>query len=390
MTGLNTYQMTGRFKSESPNLKLEYDLTGSISGRNARVTSQIIRLDVPVGEEAQADILRSLLSSEIVIVPPYTYALNEEDNTWYRLAIGGTSVLELTGTLDMFRFLFSHPDIPLRFYQLIPLGNETIGDVQTSHIRVKADGAGITGWLEDEDKLAEVAGRLANKSPEEFKAAYPQDPPDVLELWIDKDGFVLQTTIKDRVDGTTSETTFHFFSFHKQFTILAPSQFVDGSAETPVESRIVGGIGTAVPIMDRVHIPTGQPFTDYNSIPPTSGTHWPELARCGIYRIELPDGRVVHNLEHGNVVISYNLPDTGDAQKLEQIVTDLLPMSIGTAGQVRDWIVVRPYSKIEPGTVAITAWGVLDMMQGVDEAGITTFLLVYTGNRHSPERLPCS
>ena len=112
MTGLNTYQMTGRFKSESPNLKLEYDLTGSISGRNARVTSQIIRLDVPVGEEAQADILRSLLSSEIVIVPPYTYALNEEDNTWYRLAIGGTSVLELTGTLDMFRFLFPPPRHP--------------------------------------------------------------------------------------------------------------------------------------------------------------------------------------------------------------------------------------------------------------------------------------
>ena len=390
MTSLNTFQMTGIFRSESLALKLEYDLIGSISGRNARVTTQIIRLDVPVGEEAQAAILRSLLTSEIVMVPPYTYAVNEADNTWYRLAIAGTSVFELTGTLDMFRFLFPHPDIPVRFYQLIPLGNELIDNVQTSHMRVKADGAGITSWLEGEEKLAEVAGRLANKSPEEFKAAYSQDPPDVLEVWIDKDGFVLQTTIKDSVDGTTSETTFHFFNFGKQFTILAPAQFVDDTSGAPIESRIVGGIGTAVPIMGRGHIRTGQRFTDYNSSPPSSGPHWPEPAKCGIYKIELADEQVIHNLEHGNVVISYNLPDAEDVQKLEQLIEELLDTDIGSARQVRDWVVVRPYEKIDPGTVAITAWGVLDIMRGVDEAGIRTFLQVYPGNRHSPERLPCS
>ena len=45
-----------------------------------------------------------------------------------------------------------------------------------------------------------------------------------------------------------------------------------------------------------------------NSSPPTSGPHWRHAADPGFYGTELPDEELVHNLEHGQIVVSYN-PD---------------------------------------------------------------------------------
>ena len=44
----------------------------------------------------------------------------------------------------------------------------------------------------------------------------------------------------------------------------------------------------------------------YNSNPPTSGTHFPVWAKPGVYQVVISDGHLVHSLEHGYVVISYN------------------------------------------------------------------------------------
>ena len=58
------------------------------------------------------------------------------------------------------------------------------------------------------------------------------------------------------------------------------------------------------------------------------------------------------------------------------------------------WGIVRPYSKIPEGTVAMTAWGVRDMVQGVDEVRIREFYEANFRNRNSPETarvgpIPC-
>ena len=47
----------------------------------------------------------------------------------------------------------------------------------------------------------------------------------------------------------------------------------------------------------------------YITLPPTSGDHWERWADCGFYDSGLPDELIVHNLEHGNIVVSYS-PDT--------------------------------------------------------------------------------
>ena len=133
-------------------------------------------------------------------------------------------------------------------------------------------------------------------------------------------------------------------------------------------------MGAAVPIIGAGHIPVGN-FATYNTNPPTSGSHWAAPAECGIYDEELPDERVVHNMEHGHVIISYNLPELREAVRLLQLAEDL--------PNLESWGIVRPYSKIDPGTVAITAWGVIDQVQGVDEQRIRKFYDTYIRNRLS-------
>ncbi len=66
---------------------------------------------------------------------------------------------------------------------------------------------------------------------------------------------------------------------------------------------------TAVPALaDRRHLPLGQELR-YASIPPTSGPHSPLDAAPGFYREAPPFVRLVHSLEHGDVVVYYDRPE---------------------------------------------------------------------------------
>ena len=140
-----------------------------------------------------------------------------------------------------------------------------------------------------------------------------------------------------------------------------------------------------VPTLDAHHIPAGE-TASYSTVPPTSGPHWPATAQCGAYDEELPDELVVHNMEHGHVIISHNLPDPDQLRMMKELAEGLPGLA--------EWAVVRPYSKIRPGTVAMTAWGVMDQISGVDEERIIRFYRTYIHNRLSLETqqvgpIPC-
>lgn len=64
-----------------------------------------------------------------------------------------------------------------------------------------------------------------------------------------------------------------------------------------------------------------EPFTDYKTNPPTSGTHYPEPAADGVYEAgNSPDvNRWVHTLEHGRVIIQYK-PGTSP-ERIAQLAT---------------------------------------------------------------------
>ena len=151
-----------------------------------------------------------------------------------------------------------------------------------------------------------------------------------------------------------------------------------GSAESYVE-----GVGVQHDIMSSaIHV---DPETDvvYSTTPPTSGDHWfdSESPRaCGFYEDGLDDRSITHNLEHSNIVVSYNLPDEAQLDELKSVINDIELAKI--------WGVTRSYDKVPAGQVAVAAWGVLDTMDGVDKDRITIFFESYAGSL-GPEVVPC-
>ena len=161
-------------------------------------------------------------------------------------------------------------------------------------------------------------------------------------------------------------------------TGTGPGGPVIGSAVDYVEG--VGVKQEILPGNDHVDM-NDDPSDDivaYDSFPPTSGDHWSTPARCGFYIQPVPDELVVHNMEHSNIVVSYNLTTQDDFDALVNVYEDLPEFW-------RDhFTVVRPYAKISEGKVAVSAWGVLDEMNGVDPGRIMRFFEHYVG-RLGPE-----
>src|SRR3989344_1710779 len=62
--------------------------------------------------------------------------------------------------------------------------------------------------------------------------------------------------------------------------------------------------GEVIAELGRDHIPVGALRPEYNSNPPTSGSHYAVPADWGAYDSEVPDEQLVHNLEHGGIGIS--------------------------------------------------------------------------------------
>jgi hypothetical protein len=144
-----------------------------------------------------------------------------------------------------------------------------------------------------------------------------------------------------------------------------------GGDNSETSNTYVPGIGVQHDIMPtRSHVSEPQ-TVQYDTFPPTSGDHWPQWSNCGFYEEELSDERIVHNLEHSNIVVSYNLSTPEEIDQLRGIIND-----IGLANVTG---VTHAYSKIPVGTVAMSAWGVSDSMEGIDQSRIETFFKTYSG-----------
>ena len=168
---------------------------------------------------------------------------------------------------------------------------------------------------------------------------------------------------------------------------FALQSFPGPSPGSSGRTDVVEGIGRSAQLTGAAHVPDGQVVT-YSTIPPTSGSHWGAPTACGVYDEEIPDERVVHNMEHGHVIISHNLSSREEIERLEQLAEELPDFNT--------WGIVRPYLKIDEGTVAIAAWGVIDEVGGLDEERIRRFYEAYLGNRFSEETrrlgrsIPCT
>ena len=168
-------------------------------------------------------------------------------------------------------------------------------------------------------------------------------------------------------------------------TSTAPAMPTEASPEAAVtDSPMLTEV-----MESRDHFPEPLKFTDifpagYNTVPPTSGPHWPQWSNCGFFNHHLPDELLVHNLEHGNIIVSYNFTD---GARIEALRT-----AVSTIPLAEEFAIVRRYDAIPEGMVAITTWGVLDRMMGVDAERIAEFFRDYPGNTgpEFPNGLPCT
>lgn len=131
------------------------------------------------------------------------------------------------------------------------------------------------------------------------------------------------------------------------------------------------------------HIEVGAPHEPYSTTPPTSGPHYnaPGLGpvRTGFYEdaTEAPPEGVVHNLEHGNIVIYYN-PDAPDdvIRDIELAVKDEPLATVAT-----------PWTEFEDGkNLAFTAWGTLQTCEQVSKDVLSEFRRAFQGIK-GPEKL---
>jgi Protein of unknown function (DUF3105) len=145
----------------------------------------------------------------------------------------------------------------------------------------------------------------------------------------------------------------------EEFVITTPGE------ELPDPVEDVALPGDKFPDLGQEHIPEGEPV-EYNSNPPTSGSHYAVWAKWGIYETAPLDQRLVHNLEHGGIVISYD-PELIQGNDLEQLRIQVRDLS-----QINPRIILTPREKFG-AAIALTAWTYLQKLDTYDPEVVKAF-----------------
>ncbi len=132
-------------------------------------------------------------------------------------------------------------------------------------------------------------------------------------------------------------------------------------------------VGEEIPILGRDHTKDINFKAEYNSNPPTSGPHFEYAEKWGVFDDVQPDVKMIHNLEHGGIWISYNDIDDQTKASLEAITKANSSSIIMTPRSAND-------SKI-----VLASWGRLQKMENYDEAKILEF--IKANKNKSPETL---
>jgi Protein of unknown function (DUF3105) len=121
------------------------------------------------------------------------------------------------------------------------------------------------------------------------------------------------------------------------------------------------------PSAGRNHIGADQQPSNWNSTPPTSGDHLGTPLPPGVHDNEQDMRALVHNMEHGYVVIVYKGIPQDQVDQLREFVDQ------------RDGskLVLAPWSGLERNGVALAAWQNLETLQRVNMDVVQAFVNDY-------------
>jgi hypothetical protein len=145
--------------------------------------------------------------------------------------------------------------------------------------------------------------------------------------------------------------------------------------------------------MGRQHVNKLSAGFQYNSFPPTSGPHYPPGPKApavwNIYDSSVDEIALVHNLEHGGIVVQYGskVPQETVAQIAQWYQASPLGMVVAPLPPLSD-LHAKPSTGAE-SKVFLTAWTHLATCTGFDESAFTKFRDSYRGpGGDAPEKFP--
>lgn len=158
-----------------------------------------------------------------------------------------------------------------------------------------------------------------------------------------------------------------------------------GTADDRLHLPIGTGIPICAPDLTAADERPGDVYADrsavsqcYNSNPPTSGPHVSSPMPFKVLDNPAAKESLLHNMEHGGVVIWYNTENPVVIQRLAKITNDELNR--------KKLVVMTRYSEMEPETIVLTAWTRLDKftVSQLDAKRVTEFIEAHS-RRFNPE-----
>ncbi len=158
--------------------------------------------------------------------------------------------------------------------------------------------------------------------------------------------------------------------------------------------------GEKIADLGRGHEPVGTEIK-YNSNPPTSGPHYEEWVRAGVYSEPKDDRNLVHSLEHGYVILSYKCNLESSFQSLESSESAKEASPSGKLDSQEDCdqrksqledvfnskkqrkLIVVPRPNLDTN-FALTAWTYLDKFDNFESSRVESFIDAHRDN--GPER----
>lgn len=119
---------------------------------------------------------------------------------------------------------------------------------------------------------------------------------------------------------------------------------------------------------------SSQADLEYDRVPPTGGPHYADVVGPGVYDEPQSLGKLVHNLEHGHVVVYY------DPEVITPAARESLERFAEQHGDTWAAMVVVPHPADDPeADYVLTAWGKRLTMDGYDARVVRAFLAEYVG-----------
>ena len=111
----------------------------------------------------------------------------------------------------------------------------------------------------------------------------------------------------------------------------------------------------------------------YSTLPAASGPHWSTPAAWGAYATPQNESQVIHNLEHGGIVIWYDPALVDDAQVAE--LTSYVQSQVASGISGRFKFLLTPWGGSEDlgAAVAVTSWRRLLKLDTLDMDAIRSF-----------------